>query len=75
MIEVTQKMLLDLIKKFSQKVENISEDIKRVTKCVHLIGEQNYQLKLVINELASEHRRNSDDLCEAMGTIRESTWF
>ena len=75
MEEVTRQMLREFLKTFSQTVENIASDIKKVRTTVRLIGEQNYQLKKVLTELASEHKRNQDDFEEAMGIVRETSWF
>ena len=75
MPEVTSEILREFLKSFSQTVENIASDIKKVTTTVRLIGEQNYQLKKVLTELASEHKRNQEEFEEAMGIVRQSSWF
>ena len=56
-------------------VKNLITVVKELKEMVQKIGEQNYQLREVVKELADGQRLVREDISEALGKITESSWF
>jgi len=62
------------LEKILRELENLRHDIVLLSGKVHIIGEQNFQLKKVLTVMAEAQRSREEDFDEAMGILNESSW-
>ena len=62
------------LEKILRELENLRHDIVLLSGKVHIIGEQNFQLKKVLTVMAEAQRSREEDFDEAMGILNDSSW-
>ena len=63
------------LRQLSRKVNELATIIFRLEKTMLLIGEQNFQIRAVLSEVASEQARTLEELSECSGKIQGSSWM